>query len=178
MAKGLARGSLTYVHCRVRGKDMHFFLAIGLSLRLQFTSSETSSAQRDNINHLTSIGCIRASMNMIDLTDHIIEISIEKMVTTAKKRGQPLELIFTRANVDSKAHTVVPNAASQVLWSPPFDGAITINGDGGISSRNGVEGIGFVTRCHDGSVLVAGHRYVGNVTSVIEVEAKAILWAI
>ncbi|GKC57499.1 reverse transcriptase, partial [Tanacetum coccineum] len=75
-------------------------------------------------------------------------------------------------------HNVTPNASPQVLWSPPSNGVIKINTDGGISSANSVAGIGFVMRCHDGSVLVAGNKRVAYATSVIEIEAYAILWAI
>ncbi|GKB76360.1 hypothetical protein Tco_0943255, partial [Tanacetum coccineum] len=50
--------------------------------------------------------------------------------------------------------------------------------DSRISSANSVAGIGFVMRCHDGSVLVEGNRRVAYPTSVIEIEVYAVLWAI
>ncbi|GJU09940.1 reverse transcriptase [Tanacetum coccineum] len=55
---------------------------------------------------------------------------------------------------------------------------IKLNTDGGISSANSVAGIGFVMRCDDGSVMVAGSKRVAYASSVIEIEAYAILWAI
>ena len=54
---------------------------------------------------------------------------------------------FTRADVNLEAHRVTPNDPCQVRWSPPTNGVIKINVDGGISSENGVAGLGFVMRC-------------------------------
>nr|GEV87726.1 reverse transcriptase [Tanacetum cinerariifolium] len=155
-----------------------------------------------------------SNMNLIDLTDHVSEISIEDMLAMAKNRGQrTLELMlmvmwiiwcvrnskahggeeiepnnmkesarviledFYQANAHPEA-IVTPNIPSQVRWSPPCNGVIKINVDGGISSRNSAAGIGFVMRSHNGSVLVAGNRRVAYATSVIAIEANAIFWAI
>nr|GFA28330.1 reverse transcriptase [Tanacetum cinerariifolium]GFA53810.1 reverse transcriptase [Tanacetum cinerariifolium] len=157
---------------------------------------------------------VRSNMNLIDLTYHVSEISIEDMVAMAKNKGQrTLELMlmvmwriwcvrnskahggeevepndmkesarvilkdFYQANAHLEA-IVTPNIPSQVRWSPPCNGVININADGGISSRNSAAGIGFVMRSHNGSVLVAGNRRVTYATSVIAIEANAIFWAI
>ncbi|PWA67800.1 hypothetical protein CTI12_AA314510 [Artemisia annua] len=45
---------------------------------------------------------------------------------------------FFRANADPEAHSITSNDASHVHWSPPPNGVIKINADGGISSRNSV----------------------------------------
>nr|GFB16769.1 reverse transcriptase [Tanacetum cinerariifolium] len=87
-------------------------------------------------------------------------------------------LCYKISNADSKAHIGTLNAPSNVLWSPPSKGVIKINTDGGISSRNGVAGIGFVMRGHNGSVVVAENRRIAYASSVIETKAKVILWAI
>nr|GEZ03537.1 reverse transcriptase [Tanacetum cinerariifolium] len=85
---------------------------------------------------------------------------------------------FNRANAYSKGHSATPNVPTQTLWSPPSNGVIKINTDGGISSGNSIAGIGFLMKYQDGSVLVAGFRQVVYANSVIEIEAYAILWAI
>ncbi|GKD62768.1 reverse transcriptase, partial [Tanacetum coccineum] len=189
---GLAPGSLNCIHCSAIMEDTKHAL---------FLCNWT----RD----------VWSNMNLTDITDHVADISIEEVLTTAKDRGQgTLELMlmvmwriwcvrnckahggeeiepnkikesacamlqdFYRANADSEAHIGTLNAPSNVLWSPPSNGVIKINADGGISSRNGVAGIGFVMRGHNGSVVVAGNRRIAYASSVIETEAKAILWAI
>nr|GFB54310.1 reverse transcriptase [Tanacetum cinerariifolium] len=76
-------------------------------------------------------------------------------------------LCYKISNADSKAHIGTLNAPSNVLWSPLSNGVIKINTDG-------VAGIGFVMRGHNGSVVVAENRRIAYASSVIETIAKAI----
>nr|GFB78253.1 reverse transcriptase [Tanacetum cinerariifolium]GFB78286.1 reverse transcriptase [Tanacetum cinerariifolium] len=69
-------------------------------------------------------------------------------------------MLMACGEYDSKAHIGTLNAPSNVLWSPPSNGVIKINTNGGISSRNGVAGIGFVMRGHNGSAVVTENRRI------------------
>ncbi|GKA28831.1 reverse transcriptase [Tanacetum coccineum] len=100
---------------------------------------------------------IWAAMKLSDLTNKVVDISIEEMLGATKE---------------------TPRHALVRAWSGPTDGVIKINCDAGVLGNDGVSGLGFVMRCHNGLVLVAGSRWVAFATSVFEAEAKAILWAI
>ncbi|GJU29720.1 reverse transcriptase [Tanacetum coccineum] len=84
---------------------------------------------------------------------------------------------FSRVNHPTEALTH-PCHAPLRAWFAPTYGVIKINCDASVLGNDGVSGVGFVMRCHNGSVLVAGSRRVAFATSVVEAEAKAILWAI
>ncbi|GJU41400.1 reverse transcriptase [Tanacetum coccineum] len=84
---------------------------------------------------------------------------------------------FSRAN-RATVETMAPHNTPLRTWSAPTHGEVKINSDAGISRNSGVAGLGFVVRSHSGSVLVAGSKRVNFATSVVEAEAKAILWAI
>nr|GEW11032.1 reverse transcriptase [Tanacetum cinerariifolium] len=70
-----------------------------------------------------------------------------------------------------------PRHAPLRAWSAPSYGVIKINYDAEVLGNDGVSGLGFVMRCHNGLVLVVGCRRVAFSTLVVEAEAKAILWA-
>lgn len=80
-------------------------------------------------------------------------------------------------NRDQRQPTI-PHDASLLVWCAPNERVIKINGDAALSSQNGIAGLAFVMRCHRGIVLVAGSRHISFADSVVDVEAKAILWVI
>ncbi|PWA79598.1 hypothetical protein CTI12_AA205230 [Artemisia annua] len=84
---------------------------------------------------------------------------------------------FSRVNQPTEAFTAPHNAPSRA-WSAPTYGVIKINCNAGVLGNNGVSGLGFVMRSHNGLVLLAGSKRLAFTMSVIEAEAKAILWAI
>ncbi|GKA04555.1 reverse transcriptase [Tanacetum coccineum] len=190
VARGLAHGSLTCVHCSAPSEDIKHALFL-------------CDWARD----------IWASMELADLTNLVVNISIEEMLclTLEQQKGK-FELMlmlmwriwgarnskahgqreldqnevkesahvmlqdFSRANQTTTDIMAPRNAPSQA-WSPPSYGEIKINGDAGVGN-DGVAGLGFVIRSHSGAVLVAGSRCVKFATSVVEAEAKACLWAV
>ena len=84
---------------------------------------------------------------------------------------------LSRVNRPTEAFTA-PHHPPSRAWSAPPYGVIKINCDAGVLGTNGASGLGFVMRCHDGLVLVAGSKRLAFATSVVEAEVKAILWAI
>ncbi|GJX00981.1 reverse transcriptase [Tanacetum coccineum] len=190
LARGLAPGSVTCVHCSAPSKDIKHALFLCDWARI-----------------------IWASMELIDLTNQVIIISIEEMLSaTLEQQKGKFELMmmlmwhiwcarnfkahgqreldqnevkesayvmlqdFSRANQTTTDIMAPHNALSQA-WFPPTNGEIKINCDAGVGN-DGVAGLGFVIRSHTEAVLVAGSKHVNCVTSVVEAEAKACLWAI
>ncbi|GJS54731.1 reverse transcriptase [Tanacetum coccineum] len=190
LARGLAPGSVTCVHCSTPLEDIKHALFL-------------CDWARD----------IWASMELIDLTNQVTNIPIEEMLSaTLEKQKGKFELMmmlmwriwcarnskahgqreldqnevkesvcvmlqdFSRAN-RTTTDTMAPHNAPSQAWFPPTNGEIKINCDAGVGN-NGVASLDFVIRSHIRAVLVAGSRRVKFVASVVKAEAKACLWAI
>ncbi|PWA91035.1 hypothetical protein CTI12_AA034120 [Artemisia annua] len=132
---------------------------------------------------------IWVDMELSDLTNQVADISIEEMLGATKESKNDLDKNivkqsaygmlqeFSRVNQPTEAFTAPHNAPSRA-WSAPTYGVIKINCDAGVLGNNGVSGLGFVMRNHNGLVLLAGSKRLAFTMSVVEAEAKAILWAI
>ncbi|PWA74859.1 hypothetical protein CTI12_AA246610 [Artemisia annua] len=189
MTKGLAPGSLSCVHCTAPMEDIKHALFLCNWARDVWASMNlmdlTDQAEEIPIEEIITTAKDRGNetLNMMLMGMWRIWCA-RNSKAHGGKHVEPNEIKlstsgilddFTRANVNWEENRVTSNNPCQVRWSPPTNGVIKINADGGISSENGVAGLGFIMRCHNGSVLVAGNKHVAYATSVIEVEVKAIL---
>ncbi|PWA63698.1 hypothetical protein CTI12_AA350970 [Artemisia annua] len=84
---------------------------------------------------------------------------------------------LSRVNRLTEAFTA-PHHPPSRAWSAPPYGVLKINCDAGVLGNNGASGLGFIMRCHNGLVWVAGSKRLAFAMSVVEAQVKAILWAI
>lgn len=72
----------------------------------------------------------------------------------------------------------IKNNEVQLRWSPPNTEWIKCNCDAAWFCENNGAGLGVMYRDSGGNVLFSGHKYQAGAASVIEAEARAVLFAV